>query len=337
MSSRASVKFRESPTGGSHYEHQRSDSGVGSFSDTDSRASEDDHGYIVPSYEDQGIYSIRRALEKSQRDAQEYKTKALKLQENLKEIRTDLETTKARERALHNENEILAQEKESLAQANKELAEQIAQLEETIKELKKTHRKSSGGSASSTSSATAVESSDEKAEKKKRSSSKRRSEKEKEKERERERGRDRESKDRERERERRREKERVQEERAQEERLRKRFDTRTGEESDAPSSNTSSRPHRSRHDSYIEPLGHSAPRPQAPVPPSPARQYSAYPATSTAAYSTTPAYQSIREPFSGTTPRSLHPTVYVADEYNGYGVAEEEDTYRAHRTPRHQR
>ncbi|KAJ4306719.1 hypothetical protein N0V88_000085 [Collariella sp. IMI 366227] len=337
MSSRASVKFRESPTGGSHYEHQRSDSGVGSFSDTDSRASEVEHSYLTPNYEDQGIYTISRALEASQQDAKQWKGMVHELQESLKKLRTELETTKAHLRGrdtekeefehaierlkqkneiLKQKNETLQDKNETLTDTNNELVEQIAQLEDKVKELKKTNRKSSGNSTSSTSSATAVESADEKTEKKKRSASKRRPEKEKE------RGREKESK--ERERERRKEKERIQEERAQEERLRNRFNGRAGEESDALSSNSSGRPHRGPRETYIEPLGHSAPRPQAPAPPAPARQYPTY-------------HQSHREPFASTAPRAHHPTVYVADDFNTYGAVEDEDAYRVPRSTRHQR
>ena len=321
-----SVRFRrDSPSGGSHYDHQRSDSGVGSFSDCESRISNPDRDYLAPGYEDQrALYSLRQ-----ERDALSAKVAAL--EDELKQTRNELELTKAQTRGLANQNELLDQEKTTLTKANKELTEEVAELQDTIKELKKANRKSSSGSSPSTSSATPSESSDDK--KLRRSSSKRhkessgRAEKEKEREREREREKDREK---ERERERRKEKERAEKEET--ERLRKRFDTR-GDESDAKSSITSTKS-RLRRDSYIEPLGHGAPRPQAPIPPSPSRQYSSYTTTTSASqYPPAPSYPNIREPYTGSTPRTHHPSVYVSDDYT-YGVVEEEDPYHQHPIPR---
>jgi len=327
-----SVKFRRASPNG-QYDHQRSDSG---FSDCESRASNPDHDYLVPGYEDHGLYSIRQALDTARKESEKWKTRAEELEADLKEVRNDFEQTKARMRALTNEIEIANQAKDTLAKTNKELAEQNAQLQDTVKELKRANRKSSGGSSPSGSSAVAFESSDEK--KMRRSSSKRRkdpserTEKEKVRDREREREREKE-RDKERERERRKEKEKERALQEETERLRKRFDTR-GEESDAKSSTTTTKSQRPRHDNYIEPLGHGAPRPQVAVPPSPSRQYPAYPA------STAPtAYSSIREPFAGTTPRSLHPAVYVSDEY-AYSAADEENAAYVHphsRSTRHAR
>jgi myosin heavy subunit len=342
-----SVKFRRSsPNGG--YEHQRSDSG---FSDCESHTSTPDRGYLVPGNEDPGIYSIRRALESSRQECDEAKTRARELERTLKKVTTELEEAKARMRALSNENENLVEEKKSLTKSNKELADQNAQLEETIKELnkenkelskenkdlKKANRKSTSGSSPSGSSGNASESSDEK--KLHRSSSKRRKEPsgrtEKEKERDREREKE---KEKDRARERRKEEKAAQEEQDRLDRLRQRFDTR-GEESDAKSSNTSTRSQRNRSDSYIEPLGHPAPRPQVsvtgPLSP-PIRQYPSYAPATTPAYSTTQSYQSIREPYSATTPRPHHPAVYVAaDEFSTYGVADEQ--YAVPRSTRHAR
>jgi hypothetical protein len=332
-----SVKFRRASPTGSHYDHQRSDSG---FSDCESRASNPDHDYVVPgsNYEDHGLYSIRQSLETARQESEKWRARADELEKLLKEVRNDCEQTKAHMRALSNELEIANQAKDTLSKTNKELADENAQLQETVKELKKSNRKSSSGSSPSASSATASESSDEK--KVRRSASKRRKEpsskenKEKERgDRERERGREKE-REKERDRERRKEKERALEET---ERLRKRFDTtRGGDESDAKSSSTTTKTQRSRHDSYIEPLGHGAPRPVAPVPPSPSsRQYTSYPAsTAPTAYSTTPAYASIREPFAATpAPRPHHPTVYVPDEYS-YNPADDEDAAYVHAHPR---
>ncbi|KAH6851209.1 hypothetical protein B0I37DRAFT_130755 [Chaetomium sp. MPI-CAGE-AT-0009] len=320
MSSR-SVKFRRASPNG--YDHQRSDSG---FSDCESRASNPDHDYLTPGFEDHGLYSIRQALDTARQESEKWRARAEEAEEKLKEVRNDFEQNKAHLRALTNEIEIANQAKDALTKTNKELVEQNAQLQETIKDLKKANRKSSGASSPSGSSATASESSDEK--KVRRSSSKRRkdpsSRGEKEKERDRERDKER---DKERDRERRKESQRAQEET---DRLRKRFDTR-GDESDAKSSTTATKSQRGRQESsYIEPLGLGAPRPQAPVPPSPSRAYPAYPAsTAPTTYSVTPAYSS----FTGTTPRSLHPAVYVADDYN-YGAADDEDAAYAHPHPR---
>jgi hypothetical protein len=329
MSSR-SVKFRRAEPNG--YDHQRSDSG---FSDCESRASNPDHDYLTPGpgFEDQGLYSIRQALDTARQESEKWRARAEDAEEKLKEVRNDFEQTKAHMRALTNEVEIANQAKETLTKTNKELVEQNTQLQEEIKGLKKANRKSSGASSPSASSATASESSDEK--KVRRSASKRRkdpsSRAEKEKERDRERDKER---DKERDRERRKENQRAHQEET--DRLRKRFDTSRGDESDAKSSTTATKSQRGRHESrhetsYIEPLGHGAPRPVAPVPASPSRPYSAYPAsTAPTAYSTTPAYTSIRESL----PRSLHPAVYVADEYNTYAAADDEDPAYAHPHPR---
>lgn len=326
-----SVKFRRASPNG-HYDHQRSDSG---FSDCESRASNPERDYLTPGYEDQGIYSIRQALDEARQETAEWKAKAEDLEEKLKEIRNEFELTKAQSRALANEAQVLTEEKASLAKANKDVMEHNAELLDTIKDLKKANRKSSGGASPSTSSATASESSDEK--KVRRSSSRRPKESSARVDKEKERGRERDEKrDKEAQRERRKEKERALQEET--ERLRKRFDSR-GDESDAKSSAASTKSQRGRRDSsYIEPLGHGAPRPQATVPPSPSsRTYSSYPTTSAPAYSTAPAYQSIREPFAAPAPRSLHPAVYVkAEEYPGYGAADDEDaaSYHAHAHPR---
>jgi hypothetical protein len=303
---------------------------VGSFSDCESRTSNPDAAFLVSGYEDRpSLYDLQRALEASRRERDEWISKFTDAESNLKQLRTELEETKARVRAVTNENEILRQEKESLSQKNKDLIDHNAELQETVDRLKKSNRKS-GSSSPPTSNTTVSESSDEK--KLRRSSSKRH--KEKERDREKDKEQERAERQRERDREARRlekEKEKAKE-REETERLRKRFESARGEESDAKSSNSSSRTQRNRRDSYIEPLGQSAPRPQA-VPPSPSRQYSSYPATTTG-YPPTAAYASIpniREPY-GTTPRSHHPTVLV-DEYSGYPV-EEEDLYRGPPAPR---
>ena len=340
-----SVKFRPS-SGGSHYEHQRSDSGVGSFSDNESRASNPDRDYLAPGYEEQrSIYSLQHALDATRQERDEWMAKVAGLENDLKLVRNEFEQNKARMRALANENELLGQENERLTKANKELTEENkelteenADLNESAKELKKANRKSSSNSSPSVSTITPSDSSDEK--KLRRSSSKKRTKESSgraDKEKEREKEREREHK--ERERERRKALERAEKEET--ERLRKRFDAR-GEESDAKSSSASTKSQRNRRDSYIEPLGHGAPRPHvAAVTPAPARQYSSYTTTTTAP--PLHGYPSIREPYKGTTPRSHHPSVYIADEYTApYAgeYAEEEDPYRAQpvsRSTRHPR
>lgn len=314
---------------------------MGSFSDCESRTSNPDPAFLVPpGYEDHHVYNLKHTLDALRKERDDWIAKYGELETNYTKARNDLAQSKARLVALENENEILGQAKESLTKTNQGLVDQIAELQETVKELKKTNRKSS--SSPPTSSATASESSDEK--KLRRSSSKRHKESRAEKDKEREKEKERERIDREREREaRRKEKEREKErererEKEETERLRKRFDTTRGEESDAKSSNTSSRTQRNRRDSYIEPLGQSAPRPQVPVPPSPSRQYSTYTATAGAGYPPATAYSSIREPF-GTTPRSHHPSVLVVDDYNSYGIEDVvEDPYRSiSRSIRHPR
>ena len=66
-----SVKFRrESPSGGSLYEHQRSDSGVGSFSDSESRTAYPDRASAGSDY-DSSPYSILQQDYDRERDAKE--------------------------------------------------------------------------------------------------------------------------------------------------------------------------------------------------------------------------------------------------------------------------
>jgi len=115
-------------------------------------------------------------------------------------------------------------------------------------------------------------------------------------------------------------------------RLRKRFDARErGEESDATGkSSNSTKSHRSRRDSYIEPIGQAAPRPQlhghGPVPPSPSTRggsfYGAYPQQSQYA----PAV-------AGTRPG--HPSVVVSYANDTYD--DEDGTYHAHPLPKQPR
>jgi hypothetical protein len=81
-----------------------------------------------------------------------------------------------------------------------------------------------------------------------------------------------------------------------------RFDTR-GEESDAKSSTTTTKSQHPRHDNYIEPLGHDAPRPQAPAPTLSSQLYPAYPASTTlTAYSSALDYFSWGKPLADIAP-----------------------------------
>ncbi|KAL2116424.1 hypothetical protein VTJ04DRAFT_8592 [Mycothermus thermophilus] len=364
-----SVKFRRaSPSG---YDHQRSDSG---FSDCESRASASspDHDYLVPSYEDAGIYSIRQALDEAREEAEKYKLKAEDLEGKLKELRNELEQAKAHMRALNNQNQVLTSERDSLLKSNKELADQNAELQDTVKELKKANRKSTAGSGSSTvngnptpSGTSSSDSSDERErEKKVRRSSSRKPAKEssskadkeekrgreREREREKEREKDRDAKDREKDRDRdaRRKEKELARERERElalqetERLRKRFDASRADDSDARSSQTSKTGQRARRDttSYIEPLGHGAPRPQPTgvVSPTSAHAYPAYPTTAPAVGypPAAPGYTSIREPMgtrASLHASSVHPAVFVADEYAGYPPVEEDDAGSYHTIP----
>ncbi|KAK4184724.1 hypothetical protein QBC35DRAFT_477002 [Podospora australis] len=327
-----SVRWGSPEDGGSHYEHQRSDSGVGSFSDCESRTSNPDRNFLVSGYEDNNtIYSLQRALQEARTQRDEFAKKITELENQVRQTRGELEQTKAHIRAVQDKNELLVNEKETLVKENKDLSDKNTELQEQLddsaKELKKANRKSTNSPTVTIVTSTSSESSDDK--KLRRSSSKRRPEKEKERDAEREK----ERRDKERRKEKQREKEKEKEREKDEEeieRLRRRFEGRAGDESDAKSSIASSKTIRSsRRDSYIEPMGHSAPRPQqAVVPPSPARHHSY---TTSNGYPPSSGYPSIREPaaYAPGAPRSVHPQVYVPQEYTGY-TEEEEAPYHAH-------
>lgn len=329
-----SVRWGSPEDGGSHYEHQRSDSGVGSFSDCESRTSNPDRNFLVSGYEDNTtIYNLQRALQEARTQRDEFAKKITELENQVRQTRGELEQTKAHIRAVQDKNELLVHEKETLVKDNKELTDRNTelqeQLDESAKELKKANRKSSNSpTVTIVTSSNSSESSEEK--KVRRSSSKRRPEKEKERDTEHDKERrDKDQRRKEKQREKEKEKEREKEEEEMH-RLRRRFDNRAGEESDAKSSVASSKTIRgSRRDSYIEPMGHSAPRPQQTVPPSPARHHSY---TTTNGYTPAAAYPNIREPaaYAPGAPRSVHPQVYVPQEYTGYVAEEEETPYHAH-------
>lgn len=307
------VSFRrDSPPGGSHYDHQRSDSGVGSFSGDESRSSRADRPYTPSDYESpvDSVYVLQQAFERERLAKERWKKKATELDAQVTQSRKDFKEKEAQWRAATDRNEILDQEKTALLQRIAELSDELAKSKEE-KEKRSSHRKSN--SPPLVSGAVGVESSDDK--KPRRSNSKRAKESDRvDREREK-RGIDREIE---------RELERENREKDREtERLRKRFDSRA-EESDAKSSNSSSKSHRSRRDSYIEPLGHGAPRPSVQVPASPAaRPYPSYPA----------AAPFPQQPYATSNPpRSAHPSVMV---YQDAFVDDEDGSYHHYPLPTH--
>lgn len=326
------VKFRrDSPTGGSYLDHQRSDSGVGSFSsDNESRTAYPDRGsYVGSDYDDPNQYSVLAA------EKDEWMARATKFNELLITAHKELKETQARMRGLEDHVETLTEENEKLVKQNQALSEKNTLLDEELKDLKDakraSRRKSNSPPSMSGANPAAVPAEDKNL-KLKRNTSRRRSV-----------GRDRETekadfeKDRERiaqemDREKRKEERREQERQKDKEmdRLRKRFDTSSragaGEESDANSSKTSSKSKSSRRDSYVEPLGPAAPRAQAQVPLSPSARHGTY-----APYPNSGGYA----PPSGYTPGiprapAVHPQVVVS--YDGYRE-DEDGHYHPHPLP----
>ncbi|KAK3343861.1 hypothetical protein B0T25DRAFT_521926 [Lasiosphaeria hispida] len=299
-----SVKFRrESPSGGSLYEHQRSDSGVGSFSDSEARPAHPDRAFAATDYDSlrSHIYALEQALAREGDVKEKYKKKAEDLTNALNNAHKVKQETEANRSALTDRVELLEQEKASLAKANKALNEEngklkgkVEELTDELKDLKKSARRKSISPpvvvVSGAMSGDGVE--DKKP--RRSNSTKRHSIKDSDKAAERA------------EREKRHLDRDAERERAKEnERLRKRFENSRAEESDANSSNNSKKSIRSRRDSYIEPLGQSLPRPQNTMPPpSPgARQQFSY------AVPYQQPYQSTRE--STAAPRVGHPSVMV--------------------------
>ncbi|KAK4163032.1 hypothetical protein QBC43DRAFT_290283 [Cladorrhinum sp. PSN259] len=336
----------DSPAGGSHYDHQPSDSGVGSFSDCESRMSNPDGTFV--DYDGQSsTYNLQRALETTRAQRDDFAKKVAELEAALRQVRNEFEQTKAHMRAVTENNELLTHEKDTLTQKNKELAEENIELKEklddTVGQLKKANRKSTSQPTVTIVAGSSASNSDSSEDKKvRRSSSKRRPEKEKERDAEREKEKEKERREKERKKERHHAKETREKEphiRDREkpeddiDRLRNRFVSRAGEESDAKSSTVvSSRTRTSRRDSYIEPMGNPAPRPQ-PTPSSSSTRHHSYTGNST--YAPSAGYASIREPsnYAANTPRSAHPQVYVASEYTGY-PEEEETGYHGHTVAR---
>lgn len=329
------VKFRrESPSGGPYLDHQRSDSGVGSFSDNDSRGPYGDR-YSGSDYE----FSLQEALNSEQAAKKEWMKKAADLDAMLIRAHKDIKETEARMRALEDHVEELTDEKTKLQKTNKELTDENAKLRDELnKDTKKDKDKRADRTSRKDSSPLMSGANPLASEKPKRSSSKHRTRESARTEREKD-TKDREriakelAKEMERENERDTRRDTQREGQREMDRLRKRFDARErGEESDATgkSSNSSGKSHRGRRDSYVEPLGQPAPRPapHSQVPPSPStRGGFAY---GSGAY---PPQQHYGQPSSA--PRVVHPQVVVSYSDNSYD--DEDGLYHAHPLPKQPR
>ncbi|KAK5662872.1 hypothetical protein OQA88_6283 [Cercophora sp. LCS_1] len=325
------VKFRGgSPSGQSYLGHQPSDSGVGSFSDSESRAAYPDHAYAGSDYDSPTLYALEESLANEVAAKEGWMKKATELDSLLLRAHKELKETEARLRALEDHAEELEDDNAKLTKANKDLTEENARLKDDLKDAKKSSSSSSSSSTSSRRKSSsppvmsgAIAADEEKKEKPRRSASKKhggvkeseRAEREKERERIH------------REIEREMERERAREKTREMDRLRRRFNKDGGEESDTKSSNTSSkeRDRRNRRDSYVEPLGQPAPRPQV-VPPSPSRHYS---------YSNNPYPQQTYQ--SGNVPRAAHPSVVVSYGDSFHDDREEDGMYHPHPLPKQQR
>jgi hypothetical protein len=344
------VKFRrDSPSGGSYLDHQRSDSGVGSFSsDNESRTAYTERGFAGADYDNRDVYSLLAAETSEKQEwmdrAKGWKEKATNLENLLITAHKELKETQARLRAIEDHADEVDEEKgkltkqnQTLTEKNQTLTEKNQRLEEELKEFKDAKRSSrrKSNSPPSMSGANPAATADAPVEDKKprRSASRRHSI-----------GREREQERIEMEKERERisremEKERKKEEKLQQtkemDRLRKRFNSRAGdEESDANSSKTSKS---SRRDSsYIEPMGQSAPRPQVQVPPSPSTaRHSQYPSYPNGGYA--PPSDSRYAPSSVPRVPVVHPQVVVSYSDAFHNRDEEDGLYHAHPLPRGQR
>lgn len=332
-SSSKTVKFRrESPSGGSYLDHQRSDSGVGSFSDSDSRGPYGDR-YAGSDYDLQDQLEAETAAKK------EWMKKAAELDSMLIRAHKEAKEVEARMRALDDHVLQLTDAKTQLEKANKELADENSRLRDDLakdkdnkdKDKRASRRKSESPPLMSGANPATVE-------KPKRSASKHRSSREASGRADREKERERIAKElaKEMERDAQRESQRPihrEDNNRDMDRLRRRFDStrERGEESDATGkSSISTKSHRSRRDSYVEPLGQAAPRPQIHghvPPPSPSvRQYN----YGTGAYPPQPQY-----PQPGTTPRAAHPQVVVS--YSEASYDEEDGLYHPHPLPKQPR
>jgi len=320
-------------------DHQRSDSGVGSFSsDNESRTAYTDRAPAGADY-DANLYSLL-AAETTKKE--QWMDKAERLDQLLIRAHKELKETQARLRGLEDHVEELNDEKTKLSKQNQTLMEKNQRLEEDLKEFKESKdakrasRRKSNSPPSMTGANPAASTSpvDDKS-KPRRSGSKRHSigrERDDERlaiERERERI------SREMEKERRKDEEREKDKEM--DRLRNRFTNRAGagDESDANSSKTSSKSKSSSHrgGSYVEPLGQSAPRPQVQVPPSPSTRHGQYPPYPSSGYA--PATDARYAPSSVPRVPVVHPQVVVS--YSDTFHDQEDGLYHAHPLPRGQR
>jgi len=324
-----SVRFprdpRDSPTGGSYHDHQRSDSGVGSFSsDNESRATYNaDRHYSSTDYESSSLYALRDALTSETREKQQWMDKANSLDNMLIRAHKELKETQARLRALEGRVEALDDEKSQLSKTNQTLLDENTRLKEDLKDAKRSSRRKSSNSPPIMSGAIPAEE-----DKKPRRTPSKHHNINRESDRiERELELERIAREMDKERGKKEEREKEREKEKEMERLRKRFDSR-GEESDAKSSNTSTKSKNSRRGSYVEPLGQAAPRPQVQVAQSPAtRQYPPSSSYTNGNY-TTQSYS------AGNGSRPVHPQVVVS--YSD-AFPDEDGLYHAHPLPRQQR
>ncbi|KAK1834632.1 hypothetical protein QBC39DRAFT_20034 [Podospora conica] len=338
-SSSKTVKFRrESPSGGSYLDHQRSDSGVGSFSDSDSRGPYGDR-YAGSDYDSPGIQALQDQLDIEIAAKKEWMKKSAELDAMLIRAHKESKETEARMRALEDHVQEVKSEKDRLEKVNKELVDENNRLRDDLAKDKDSKDKDKRASRRKSESPPLMSGANPAtAEKPKRSGSKHRSSRETSGRADREKERERIAEDRVKEQERDavRESQRVsqREDHREMDRLRRRFDARErGEESDATGkSSVSTKSHRSRRDSYVEPLGQAAPRPQhhghGPVPPSPGVR-GAY------SYTANPYPPQTQYAQPGTTPRAAHPQVVVS--YSDSAYDDEDGLYHAHPLPKQQR
>jgi len=314
-------------------DHQRSDSGVGSFSDSESRGPYDDR-YSGSDYDSSSIQALQDALNTERAAKKEWMKKAADLDAMVIRAHKELKETEARNRALADHVQELTDEKSQLQKSNRELTEENNKLRDDLakdkdakdKDKRASRRKSESPPLMSGANSATTE-------KPKRSGSKHRSSRETSGRAEREKERERIAKDLAKEMERDAQRESQRESHRDIDRLRKRFDARErGEESDATGkSSNSTKSHRSRRDSYVEPLGQAAPRPQphghAPVPPSPSTRQYGY---GSGPYPPQPQYAQ-----PGAAPRVVHPQVVVS--YSDASYDEEDGLYHAHPLPKQPR
>ncbi|KAH8878645.1 hypothetical protein GQ53DRAFT_775580 [Thozetella sp. PMI_491] len=318
---RPSVRFETSPLGGSR--HRRSDSGVGSLSDYDTLDADADRADRRRST---GVSALQLALEREQdnrrravedlsttlKDVEKWKKKAVDADNLRLEFQRELTETKGLLAAIQgraSRTELLDEENRDLKKEIKKLVDANAALEEKLAKARKKLDKyaSSDDSPSPPSAAirggSGAPNGAEKIKHRRASVSHKGSEAEKEKE-----------------------------------KLRSRFDRSDRSDTSNDTGNSTgnstgkSSASRRRRDStcYIEPMGHGAPRPTVPMPPSPTRRYSTY----TTSQTQPPQFTNLQAPVVGQVPRSVHPTVtYTYDEHTNY-KEREDGNYNIHPLPR---